>query len=79
MLKNRLSDRIADIFQQAVMTGDLDTAEDLLTIMQNMHERRQAAAGERRVDDEAIVRARHDLDTRKALRGATPRKPPPAV
>ena len=79
MLKNRLSDRVADVFQQAVMTGDLDTAEDLLAIMQNMHERRQAAAGERRIDDEVIVRARQELDARKALRRAAPRKPPPAA
>lgn len=78
MLKNRLSDRVDDVFQQAMITGDFDTAEDLLVIMENMHARRQAAAGERRIDGEAVTRAREELTARKAVRLAASRKPPGA-
>jgi hypothetical protein len=78
MLKNRLSDRVEDVFQQAMIAGDLDTAEDLLSIMENMHERRRAAAGEHRINDEALERARLELTVRKDARRSAPRTQPGA-
>jgi hypothetical protein len=78
MLKNRLSDRVDDVFQQAMIAGDLDTAEDLLSIMENMHERRRSAAGEARINDEALVRARLELSVRKDARRAAPLAAPDA-
>jgi hypothetical protein len=35
----RLSDRIGAVFQAACMTGELDTAADLLTVLGNVRER----------------------------------------
>ena len=38
-LRRRLSDRIEAVFQAACMTGELDTAADLLTVLGNVRER----------------------------------------
>ena len=69
-LRRRLSDRVMDVFHEACMTSDLDTAEELLAVLEAMHDRRQKAAGERRIGDEDVVRAREDLAARKAARRA---------
>jgi len=69
MFRRRLSDRVGDLFQAACLAGDLDTAEELLTVLMNMHERRQRIfGGERRISDEALVKMREELARRKAAK-----------
>lgn len=68
MLRRRLSDRVADVFHEACLGGDLETAEQLLGVMQDMQERRAAAGRDRRAGDEELQRAREELATRKAAR-----------
>lgn len=67
-LRRRLSDRVADVFQEACLAGDLETAEQLLAVMQNIQDRRTAAGHDRRSGDEELERAREELATRKAVR-----------
>jgi hypothetical protein len=68
--RRRLSDRVEDIFNEACMLGDLETAADLLTTFEKMHERRVTQfGGERRIDDVALVKAREELARRKLTRG----------
>lgn len=68
VLRRRLSDRVADVFDEACIGGDLDTAEELLEVLEAMHRRRQAAVGERRLSTDELVRAREQLASRKAER-----------
>jgi hypothetical protein len=70
VLRRRLSDRVEDVFQEACMSGDLDTAEELLRVLEAMHARRQALVGDRRISSADLVRAREDLARRKADREA---------
>jgi hypothetical protein len=74
ILRRRLDDSVADVFDRACLHGDLDTASELLEVLRNMHARRQVRAGpERRTSDEAIRRASADLARRKlAQRSARP-------
>jgi hypothetical protein len=44
-LRRRLSDRIEAVFQAACMTGELDTAADLLTVLGNVRERGRRVCG----------------------------------
>ena len=67
--RRRLSDKVEDVFQAACLAGDLDAAEDLLTTLERMHERRVLElGGERRISDDALVRARKELARRRAAR-----------
>jgi hypothetical protein len=68
--RRRLSDRVEALFQEACLADDLDTAEELLTVLVNMHERRSRKfGGERRINDEAVVKIREELAKRKAVKG----------
>ncbi len=65
--RRRLSDRIESVFQEACLSGDLDTAEELLSVLVNLHKRRSEKFGnERRISDHSIVKAREELTRRKA-------------
>ena len=65
--RRRLSDRVEDVFRDACVLGDLDTAEALLAVLENMHARRCEKFGQdRRISDEGVVKARADLALRKA-------------
>jgi|KBSSwiStaDraftv2_1062776.scaffolds.fasta_scaffold5712477_1 hypothetical protein len=70
VLRRRLSDRVNDVFQEACMAGDLDTATELLAVMEAMQERRQVAMGDRRISNEELLRATEDLASRLAERAA---------
>jgi hypothetical protein len=48
--RRRLSDRVESLFQEACLADDLDTAEELLTVLVNMHERRRRNFGGRAAD-----------------------------
>jgi len=66
--RRRLSDRVEALFQEACLADDLDTAEELLTVLVNMHGRRSRNfGGERRISDEAVVKIREELSRRKAV------------
>lgn len=73
-LRRRLSDRVVDVFQEACMTGDLETAEELLQVLEAMQARRQAIVGERRLSNEEVVRAREELASRREDRAAAARQ-----
>jgi hypothetical protein len=69
--RRRIDDAVEDVFRQACAAGDLETAEELIGILTNLHERRKAKfSGERRVSDNHIVRAKEDLLRRTLLRPA---------
>jgi hypothetical protein len=70
VLRRRLSDRVSDVFDEACISGDLATAEELLAVLEAMHTRRQALVGERRLSADDMVRAREQLAARKAERAA---------
>ncbi len=38
--RRRLGDRVEDLFQDACISGDLATAEELLAVLEHMHARR---------------------------------------
>jgi hypothetical protein len=71
-LRRRLRDRIEDLFQDACVSGDLVTAEELLDVLENVQRRRTPSEGERRIDDASFARAREELARRK--RAAEQRK-----
>jgi hypothetical protein len=67
--RRRLSDRVEAVFQAACMTGDLDTAADLLTVLGNMRERgRRAFGDERRISDDPVAKAQKELVTRRLVK-----------
>ncbi len=70
VLRRRLSDRVTDVFYEACMGGDLETAEELLEVLEAMHGRRQAAMPDRRIANTEIVQARDALNERRAEREA---------
>jgi hypothetical protein len=69
-LRRRLSDRVMDVFNESCIAGDLDTAEELLAVMQGMHRRREAAMGDRRLSTQDLDAARDDLAIRRSDRSA---------
>jgi len=63
--RRRLSDRVEDLFQEACLAGDTDTAGELLTVLVNLQERRSRALGsERRINAETVAKAREELTKR---------------
>ena len=58
-LRRRLSDRVADVFKEACLGGDLETAEQLLAVMQDMQDRQASARSDRRSDDAELERAKN--------------------
>ncbi len=69
-LRRRLSDRVMDVFQEACVSGELVTAEELLAVMEAMQERRQIAVGDRRLSQQDLENAREELAIRIADRAA---------
>ena len=68
-LRRRLSDRIEAVFQATCMTGELDTAADLLTVLGNVRERgRRAFGDERRISDDPVAKAQEELLTRRLVK-----------
>ena len=65
--RRRLLDQVQDVFREACMSGDLDTAAELMTVLEKMHDRHKSIASERRFSDESIVKAREELDRAMAM------------
>lgn len=57
MVRRRLSDQVIDLFNEALLGGDLDTAEELLTVVDAMHVRRQTTIRDRRLSYEDVAAA----------------------
>jgi hypothetical protein len=68
-LRRRIDDAVEDVFQRACLTGDLDTAEELLAVLESMRARRISMYGRnRRINDDDIVRLRTELQQRQHAR-----------
>jgi RNA polymerase-interacting CarD/CdnL/TRCF family regulator len=66
--RRRMSDRVEDLFQEACMSGDLTTAEELLTVLERMQSRQRGTSrSNRRVSDGAFAKAHEELARRKRL------------
>jgi hypothetical protein len=61
--QRRLDDDIEAVFNRACISNDVDAAADLLALMEKWHERRKTSyGGERRINDDALRRARRALE-----------------
>jgi len=70
-LKRRLDDDVEEVFNRACATNDLESAADLLALLEKWHARRQANYGrERRITGVGLQRARKELERLSALHGA---------
>lgn len=68
--RRRLDDAVEDVFRQACLAGDLDTAEQLLDVLGSMHTRRAERYGrDRRISDDGLQRAREELARRQRAAG----------
>jgi len=66
-MRRRISDRVEDLFYEACLSGDLDTAEDLYALALKLHERRVKAYGrERRINDHTLIKMEQELVRRRA-------------
>lgn len=61
-LRRRLSDKIEVLFQESCLTGDLETAESLLAILERMSTRPITGSDNRRVPAETLERLRAELE-----------------
>ncbi len=72
-LKRRLDDDVEEVFSRACASNDLESAADLLNLLEKWHARRSASYGrERRNSGANLVRARKELERLSALRGVAP-------
>ncbi len=61
-LRRRLSDKIEVLFQEACLSGDLETAESLLAILERMSTRPTSGSDNRRIPVETLGRLRAELE-----------------
>jgi hypothetical protein len=74
-LKRRLDDDVEEVFQRACATNDLESASDLLSVLEKWHARRSASYGrERRISGASLQRARKELNRLILLHGPGPRE-----
>jgi hypothetical protein len=72
-LKRRLDDDVEEVFSRTCASNDLESAADLLNLLEKWHARRSASYGrERRISGANLVRARKELERLSALRGVAP-------
>jgi hypothetical protein len=64
--RRRLRDRVEDLFQDACISGDLATAEELLAVLEHMHARRSDGP-DRRAISISFDKAREELARRRRL------------
>ncbi len=71
VLKRRLSDKIEDVLEEACMIGDLQTAEELLQVLDLMQARRPPApSGERRAATGRLDALRGEVARLQQIRAA---------
>lgn len=67
--QRRLTDAVEEVFRLALQRGDMATAEELLGVLEGLHERARVTwRSERRNGAQQVERARRDFDARKAAR-----------
>ena len=72
-LKRRLDDDVEEVFSRACASNDLESAADLLALLEKWHARRSSSYGrERRIAGASLTRARKELDRLTMLRGGAP-------
>ena len=70
-LKRRLDDDVEEVFHRACATNDLESAGDLLALLEKWHSRRSASYGrERRITGANLQRARKELERMSMLHSA---------
>jgi hypothetical protein len=70
-LKRRLSDKIEDVLEEACVIGDLQTAEELLQVLEFMHARHPRAIGpERRASADRLANLRREVERLRQARAA---------
>ena len=75
-LKRRLDDDVEEVFHRACATNDLESASDLLALLEKWHARRSASYGrERRISGANLQRARKELERLTMLHGANKATP----
>jgi hypothetical protein len=61
-VRRRFADRVEALLRASCLGGDLETAGDLLTVLERLQERGRCNVGrERRVSDDPVARARDEL------------------
>ena len=72
-LKRRLDDDVEEVFSRACASNDLESATDLLNLLEKWHLRRAANYGrERRISGANVARARKELERLSTLHGTKP-------
>ena len=72
-LKRRLDDDVEEVFSRACASNDLESAADLLVLLEKWHDRRSSSYGrERRISGANLARARKELDRLTALHNIVP-------
>ena len=70
-LKRRLSDKIEDVLEEACVIGDLQTAEELLQVLEYMHVRQpRRMASDRRAQADRLASLRTEVGRQQQLRAA---------
>lgn len=65
--RNRLSDHVEDLFDAACREGDTETAAELLTVLENMQQRRhEMFKRDRRISDDQLAQAQEELARSRA-------------
>lgn len=70
-LKRRLTDKIEDVLEEACVIGDLQTAEELLQVLEYMHARQPVRNGhDRRAQVDRLASLRTEVGRQQQLRAA---------
>ncbi len=70
-LKRRLTDKIEDVLEEACVIGDLQTAEELLQVLEYMHARQPVRSGpDRRAQVDRLASLRAEVARQQQLRAA---------
>lgn len=70
-LKRRLSDKIEDVLEEACVIGDLQTAEELLQVLDFMYARQPRRAGaDRRSRTGRMEQLRNEVERQRRLRAS---------
>lgn len=76
--QRRLGDQLEDVFHRACVEGDARTAAGLYAVLEDLYTRRvQEKTSERRIHDDAMIKARAALERCRGLAQPGVRSKPP--
>lgn len=76
-LKRRLSDKIEDVLEEACVIGDLQTAEELLQVLEFIHARQpRSSTPDRRKQVTRLLHLRNEVERQRHLRAARSARSP---